>query len=149
MSNVLPANFAQAPLSLSTSEMDEVCREMGLMDIPKGGIEKLRRLGIGFEEAGISRLANGYSLLSMEAIRQAVVKLQQKIALCDDDEKMKNLVYALGYIAHKGSQISETAVNTEETARAGQEELDKRKRRSFLPGQQVVIPVQVNIQNKS
>lgn len=133
------------PLDVSLEEMAQITNEFQQVPITHNRYAQLRKLGVGMEQAGVVRLTNGYSLLSMDAMSDAIRVLHQKIVEKGvEPERFEALCKMLGYLTERLAKITKNAVETEETARVGAEEAEKRRRRSFLPHTVVQINMQKN-----
>lgn len=140
---------ANAP-EVSDQAMEGLTKDLGVVGMPPDMISKLVKLGVGIQERGLIKLANGVALVTTEMLVDTARRIHKKLTYTKITvEETRSLSYALGYVTRQATQNLNTVIRQEVSEVEISEEKDKRRRKSFVPHAIVQSsgPVQVNIHN--
>lgn len=140
---------ANAP-EVSAEEMEQLSKDMGLVSLPGDMVGKLVRLGVGLQERGLIKLANGAAMVTTQTMLDTIQRLHAKFKHRNrTTEEMRSLSYAIGYLSRQVTANLNTIVKQETVVHEVEQEQDKRRRKSFVPHAVVQAsgPVQVNVHN--
>lgn len=140
---------ANAP-EVSDQAMEGLTKDLGVVGMPPDMISKLVKLGVGIQERGLIKLANGVALVTTEMLVDTARRIHKKLTYTKITvEETRSLSYALGYVTRQATQNLNTVIKQESVVHEVEQEQDKRRRKSFVPHAVVQAsgPVQVNVHN--
>jgi hypothetical protein len=132
------------PEKITTQEIDDAARELGLKKIGAATIKRLSDIGIAAEQYGAIKMALGRVVVSDDRLDRL---MEVVLDVAENSEEPETQIKAAVAGSSLAQQISKNAdlvyrMQNEKMIQAGS---DKRKFQSFGPDH-VVVPVQSNVQ---
>lgn len=135
---------ANAP-EVSDEAIEAMGKELGLVGLPEKMVRNLCALGVGIQERGLVKLANGVALVTTEMLVDTAQRIHKKLKHHNRTvEETRSLAYALGYVSRQAVQNVGSVVKQESIIDEVEKETDKRRRKSFVP--HAVVGAAQNVQ---
>lgn len=97
----------------TSEQIDELSEKLGLVSLSEKFVLNLSKLGENVEALGITRFAQGTSTFNIQAMGSIIAKLQARAMKSENIKELKDIAYAIGYVADKLTRANKAMVTAE------------------------------------